>query len=49
MEYILKLTESEMKNLKIFLSRTNLAGAEAGEFLNLTGKIGKAEVVTDGE
>lgn len=49
MNYKLILTESELSNLKIFLARASLTGNEAVEFMKLAEKIGKAEVIKDGE
>lgn len=41
--YKLKLTEQELNNLKIFLSRATLTGAEVAEFSILIYKINNAE------
>ena len=49
MNYKIVLTESELSNLKIFLARASLTGSEAVEFMKLADKIGRAEVVKDGE
>mgnify|MGYP001157456698 FL=1 len=46
-EYIIKLTQQELNNLKVFLGRTTLSGNEAVEFMKIVEKIGKAEVVKD--
>ena len=48
-EYIIKLTQQELNNLKVFLGRTTLSGNEAVEFMKIVEKIGQAEVVKDGE
>lgn len=45
----IKLTLQELRNLKIFLSRTELKGHEALEFVKLAQKIEQAEVSEDGE
>ena len=47
--YIIKLTEQELNNLKIFLQRSTLNGSEALEFVKLANKISNAEVVEDGQ
>lgn len=41
-KYIIKLTEKELNNLKIFLSRATLNGNEALEFVKLADKLEKA-------
>lgn len=49
MGYRIELTQQELNNLKIFLSRTTLSGNEAIEFVKLANKVEKAEVVQDGK
>ncbi len=46
-EYTIKLTEKELINLKVFLSRTTLTGNEALEFVKLANKIETAKVVKE--
>ena len=42
-------TDEELKNLKVFLGRSDLKGQEVPAFLAILDKINKAEVVQDGE
>lgn len=46
-EYLIKLTEKELNNLKLFLSRVPLSGNEALEFIKLAQKIENAQKVGD--
>ena len=48
-EYIIKLTQQELNNLKAFLGRATLSGNEAMEFVKLANKIEKAEVIESGK
>lgn len=43
-EYIIKLTKQEIDNLKVFLSRVQLTGVEALEFVKIAEKVNKSEV-----
>ena len=44
---IIKLTDEEINNLKVFLGRTDLKGAEVPAFIAIVEKINKAEVIED--
>lgn len=46
-EYVIKLNNKELNNLKIFLSRVTLSGNEALEFVKLAQKIENAQKVGD--
>lgn len=46
---IIKLTDEELKNLKVFLGRCDLKGNEVPAFIAILNKLNIAEVVKDGE
>ncbi len=46
---IIKLTDEELNNLKVFLGRCDLKGNEVPAFLSILNKINNAEVIEDGK
>ena len=46
---IIKLTDEELNNLKVFLGRCDLKGNEVSAFLSILNKINNAEVIEDGK
>jgi len=44
---IIKLTDEELNNLKVFLGRCDLKGNEVSAFLSILNKINNAEVNKD--
>lgn len=49
MNNIVKLSNEEIKNLKVFLGRCDLKGNEVPAFISILNKLNNAEVVKDGE
>ena len=46
---IIKLTDEELNNLKVFLGRCDLKGNEVPAFISILNKINNTEVIKDGE
>ena len=46
---IIKLTDEELNNLKVFLGRCDLKGNEVPAFIEILNRINNAEVESDGE
>ena len=46
---IIKLTDEELNNLKVFLGRCDLKGNEVPAFIVILNKLNHAEVESDGE
>lgn len=46
---IIKVTDEELNNLKVFLGRCDLKGQEVPAFVDVVERINLAEVVKDGE
>jgi hypothetical protein len=46
--YKIIISERELNNLKIFLSRVDLKGSEALEFMSIVNTIEQAEVIKNG-
>ena len=46
---IIKLTDEELNNLKVFLGRCDLKGNEVPAFIAILNKINNPEVIEDGK
>ncbi len=46
---IVKLTDEEMNNLRVFLGRSDLKGNEVQAFVSILNKLSTAEAQKDGE
>jgi hypothetical protein len=46
---IIKVTDEELNNLKVFLGRCDLKGQEVPAFVDVVERINSAEVIKDGE